>query len=402
MSKTAYSLLNSKELDVEQLLALYGNHTVEESIQVLSNIPDHIRTLVGLDVLCPSCGVDGAILVSGAKSKATAKSLRQAHFRFVGAKNEDAHLPFCDFSPVNTDEPKQSELVDLQSDRSQETRFVRQLVCKGIESKVFDQSDIRSMRQWYFDLKAAARFRVTTSIETLTYLYKLIATDPHNSLAHHPAHAEIPGFDWRYAARSKLSQDNADLILAARGIGFGDVKKDAARLIVRYKDREVFDVEVLEPHYEKTIQLCMFAGRSFGYSDRKWMNYRWGQIPSSLLALCSLLLSVSDWDIDRAIDKLAVILNAPPPNSLLHGNIMGLNPFLEYGAWRLIKRVSVIEKNFAIPHDFDAQISNMEATLRAEHLQWRRTNGLPDRPPKEIPIKTVIPLNEMDSPFLDL
>ncbi|KAE9645641.1 hypothetical protein EJA70_09960 [Pseudomonas sp. PB103] len=380
MSKTAYSILNKKELDVEQLLALYGNHSVEESIQILADIPDHIRTMVSMDVQCPSCGVDGAILVSGAKSKTTAKALRQAHFRFVGAKNEDAHLPFCEFNTLASDLPKQSELVDLQSDRSQETRQVRQLVCKGIEGGVFDQSNIRSMRQWYFELKTSVRFRVTASTDTFNYLYDLLGTHPHDSLVHHPSHAEIPNFDWRHAAKVKLTLDQADLVEEARGIRFGDSRKDAIRLAERYKDCEVFDVSALEPYYQKTIQLSMFTARALGYKAHTWMNYKFGKVSSPLLAFCSLLLSSSEWDLNVAIEKLSIILGMPEPKNFLHGNIIGLNPFIDYNAWRTIKKVCEIGTTFSIPNNFTSRIKEIEAEMRAEHLRWRKEKGLPEKP----------------------
>ena len=397
MSKTAYSVLNKKELDVEQLLALYGNHTIEESVKILSDIPDHIRTLVNLDVQCPSCGVSGAILVSGAKSKITAKTLRQAHFRFVGVKNEDAHKTFCEFSTVDNDLPKQSELIDFQSDRSQETRLIRQVVCKGIEAKVFDQSDIRAMRQWYFDLKTSVSFRVTASASTFSYLYNLLGHHPHDSLAHQPIHAEIPNFNWQHAARAKLTQDKADLVKEAHEVKFGEGRKDAERLAERYKDRDVFDVSALEPFYQKTIQLCMFTGRAFGFKPHKWANYKWGNVPPAMLALCSLLLSVSDWDINIATEKMSIIFGAPEPTSLLHGNVIGLNPFLDYNAWRIVKKVSEIDQRFTIPKDFYIEVKEIENKMRSEHLQWRRSKGLPDKPIEE-PSKLFTP-SDMTDPF---
>lgn len=397
MSKTAYSILNKKELDVEQLLALYGNHTVEKSLEILAEIPDHIRAKIALDIQCPSCGVKGAVLVSGAKSKTTSKALRQAHFRFVGAKNEDAHLPFCEFNTAHSDAPKQSELVDLQSDRSQETRQVRQLVCKGIEAGVFDQSDIRAMRQWYFELKISARFRLTASKESFNYLYDLLGTHPHDTLVHQPSHAEIPNFDWWHAARVKLTQDRAELVEEARAIRFGDSRKDAIKLAERHRNSDVFDVSVLEPYYQKTIQLAMFTARALGYRSHVWTNYKFGKVSSSLLAFCSLLLSCSDWILDIAIEKLGIILTMPEPESLLHGNIIGLNPFLDYNAWRTIKKVCEIEGNFSLPCDLTSQIKEIKTVMQAEHLRWRKEKGLPDKP-TETTTKSAWP-PEAESPF---
>lgn len=383
MSKTAYSKIYSREVDVEQLLALYGNHSIEDSIRILNDIPDHIREMVSLDIQCPSCGVEGAILVSGAKSKSTAKALRQAHFRFTSNSNEDAHRPFCEFSSSDKESPKGSELIDFGSPRSNETRIIRDMVCKGIESKVFNQSDIRAMRQWYFELKTASRYRLTASEETLTFLYNLAATNPHDSFTHHPSHASTPGFNWTYAARLKMVQINSELIEASKGASFFNNRSEISKLIARYRDKEVFDMEPLEPYYEKTIQLCTFTARTLGFPAKAWVNYRWGKISSEFLAFCSLLLSVSEWDINKSIQNLALILDSPNPQSSLHGNIIGLNPFTDYKAWRAIKKLSDIENRFDTRLKFNDQLEAIEQILKTEYLQWRKDTGLPEQIPPQ-------------------
>lgn len=400
MSKTAYSKIYSREVDVEQLLALYGNHSIEDSINILKDIPDHIRQMVSLDIQCPSCGVEGAVLVSGAKSKSTAKSLRQAHFRFTSNSNEDAHRPFCEFSPSDNDSPNVSELIDFGSARSHETRVIRDMVCKGIEAKIFDQSDIRAMRQWFFDLKSANTYRLTASVDTLTFLYHLAVTNPHDSFIHHPSHASIPGFNWKYAARLKMTQINSDLIKATQGFSLLNNKAEASKLINRYKDTEVFNVEPLEPYYDKTIELCTFLARALGFPAKAWVNYRWGKVPSALLAFCSLLLSVSAWEINNSIQKLALILESPEPQSSLHGNVIGLNPFTDYSAWKAIKKISELESKFETHFDFNTELEIIENNLKEEYLQWRRDNGLSEQISLPSAQQHAIPQVAPENPFV--
>lgn len=378
MAKTAYSTKYRRELDVEQLLALYGNHSLDESLAVLSNIPDRIRDMVSVDMVCPCCGVGGAVLVSGAKSAKSMKSLRQAHFRFVGDKGEEAHRPFCEYVQTDNEQPSTSELVDFGSPRTKLTRLVREVVCKGIESNVFDQSNIRSMRQWYFDTKAESRFKVTSSEHIFDSISDICGHNYRDELVHHPVHAEIANFDWNYAAKVKFSQDSAELLEAIYPLKIFPHKANAKKLIKRFKGKDVFDVEVLKPYYQNTVRLCSFAGRSFGFPPTDWANYKNGSAPSELLALCSLLLSISEWDINVAIEKLVKIIASPEPQSLLHGNIIGLNPFLDYGAWIAVKNICWLEERFVIPQDYKAKVGEIESKMRAEHLLWREAEGLPE------------------------
>jgi len=58
--------------------------------------------------------------------------------------------------------------------------------------------------------------------------------------------------------------------------------------------------------------------------------------PVALLALCALVLFISNWDMNAAIAALSRLLLAPVPSDLTLGNVIGLNPFHEYAAWRIL------------------------------------------------------------------
>jgi hypothetical protein len=400
MPMTAYSKTYEKELDTNQLIALFKNETLAASVETLKNIPDDVRSFVHRDAVCPSCGVEGAILVSGASSKEDKTPLRQAHFRFVRENNGDAHREFCEFANSSDDTPRLGGDTKFDKPRTNEQKLIRILVCKAIESGIFNQSDMRSMRQWYFDTKTSGSYLLTISDKPFIYLNRLVRTVNFDTFVHHPSHAELPGFDWKHATIARFSQDNFKILEALRSKRVTFAIPEAAKLVEKFQGKNVFDVTALEPYYQKTIELCTFTTRHVIPQSK---TKKYAPASTELLAFCSLLLSISDWSINSAIDKLVKITKAPAPNDLLLGNMIGLNPFHDYSAWRLIKLVKELEKDFDFEKSVEEKISETEALLKAEHLEWRRLNNLPELEvkltPKSLPnIVTPWP-DDADIPF---
>jgi len=60
---------------------------------------------------------------------------------------------------------------------------------------------------------------------------------------------------------------------------------------------------------------------------------------NQLLAVSALLLFVSEWDENIATDKFNMLANAG--NSIIPdaGNVIGMNPFIHYDAWKIIHRI---------------------------------------------------------------
>lgn len=403
MPKTAYSIRYGMELDANQLVSLYTDQSIEASDELLKDIPPSIRTLVNVDILCSSCGVSGAIIVSGAHSKASKAQIRLAHFRFKGENEEDTHREFCEFSLTDDDAPKLGGDVKFEKPRTNEQRAIRSLVCKAIELKIFNQSDMRSMRQWYFNNKTADCYQLEVTEAPFVYLnqlYRIVGWGAGEDYRHHPSYGEIPGYDWNYAALAMLTQKTKVIRDALRGLGVSGSISEALRLVSKFQGKKVFDVTALEPYYKKTIELCNFASR---HVIKKTKANRYSSASNESLAFCSLLLSTCEWNLDIAIDNLVKIARAPEPSNLLLGNFIGLNPFHEYDAWKLIKTVSNMQNNFDFSETVSNQLSDIKLLMKNEYINWRKTEGLPDLPPSPRLGRVAVPSppwpNEDDIPF---
>jgi hypothetical protein len=90
-----------------------------------------------------------------------------------------------------------------------------------------------------------------------------------------------------------------------------------------------------------------------------------------LLALCALVLFVSDWNMNAATTAFAKLLAAPPPSDLVLGNVIGLNPFHDYGAWRLVIASSEVAARSPNGLDYGARLAAIEAELREQHRLWK-------------------------------
>lgn len=382
MSKTAYSKRYKKELDVEQLLSIKTGKPIEECALLIENIPDELRHFINEDAVCPSCGVSGAVLVKGAKSKVAKKAIRQAHFRFISQDGSDAHRPFCGHNTEDADQ-KIDGLVSFDSARTNETRFIRKLVCIGIEQSIFDQSDIRTMRQWYFDIKTETQYTLKTSPKIVEYASEATAWHPSSSIEHHPSHAEMPNFNWSNAAKSIYASVNKDLIKLLRETRVGLTKDRAIKLAERFNNRVVFDTSTLEPYYQKTIKLCDFVSQHLRFGDKKYFIPRGANNPPTLLAFCSLLLSVSEWDTDSAVEKLIKILKSPAPQDETLGNVIGLNPFHDYAAWKTLRMIDAVESGHSNDWNYDAQLTSIEQKIRNEHAEWRINTYGPELSPPQ-------------------
>lgn len=375
MPATAFSVRFARELDVDQLAILMtGTQPTQDrdGAELLSAFGNAIRT----DIQCSSCGKFGAHIVRSARSRASKAVLRQAHFRFVDPNGGDAHHPFCEFYGDDDTRSTQANLLDFGSEKSAETRAVRLLVCKGIEQGIFDQRRIRDMRQWFFDLKSATRFTVSLPLDAISWARALQRHPYHQRWPFHPSQAEMPAFDWKAAAKKQFTEDHLHLFDLVKGgvIPFEDaIWRQASELARKNHGREVFDATVLQPYYEASISLCVFVAKNGGidFGKGRVEFYRWKSPSVALLALCALVLFVSDWDMNTAIASFAKLLSAPEPTNLSLGNVIGLNPFHEYAAWRLVIASAEIASQSSNGLDYDSKLASTEATLRELHRRWK-------------------------------
>lgn len=375
MPATAFSIRFARELDVDQLATLMtGAQPTQDrdGAELLSGFGDAI----GADIQCSSCGKFDARVVRSARSRASRAVLRQAHFRFVDPSGGDAHHPFCEFYGDDETRSTQDSLLDFGSKKSAETRAIRLLVCKGIEQNIFDQRRIRDMRQWFFDLKSATRFTVSVQPEAISWAQALQHHPHHQRWQFHPSQAEMPAFNWKSAAKKQFTEEHLDLFDLVKGRLLPSDEatwKQAGELARKHHGREVFNVTKLQPYYEAALSLCVFVASNsdIDFGKRQPEYYRWKGAPPALLALCALVLFVSGWDMNAAIAAFAKLLSAPKPTDLALGNVIGLNPFHEYGAWRLVIASAEVATKSPNGMDYDGRLAAIEAELREQHRLWK-------------------------------
>jgi len=380
MTETAFSTHYNSELDPEQLLARMRAVPID-SILPEDEIASNERELIRSDVVCPSCGATGAQIVRASKGRKTAKAVRKSHFRFVSAAEEDAHHKFCEFSTEASGESKEP-LISFGKARSAETRFIRELVCKGIENGIFNQQSIRAMRQWFFDLKSTTRIHVTATSEAVDWMEALYRHSIYRRWPFQPVHAELPDFDWQQAAKHQFREDNHDLIEwlfdRRRRSVLLRASKRAKVLSEKHYGQEVFDTSVLRPFYEKTVDLASFVAQNSDFPNDKKKDptyYRSQGAPDFLLALCALLLFISDWNMDDAVGLFAKLLKAPNPSDETLGNVIGLNPFHDYAAWETLAIASELAAQSVSGFDYKAQMDTTELRIKEEYRLWRAHHG---------------------------
>ena len=76
MPKTAFSTFFQGEFDVDQLLIRVGYPVAQDTD--LTGLHHDLRQWIANDVVCPSCGVGGAVVVGRSRARGTGKAVSQA------------------------------------------------------------------------------------------------------------------------------------------------------------------------------------------------------------------------------------------------------------------------------------------------------------------------------------
>lgn len=369
MPLTAFSISRTGEFDVDQILRKLAAETGHVYASV-EKIPDAWRAHLRADLKCPDCSVTGAEVVRGAIAGKTGKPSRQSFFRF----STPGHHPVCDYASSETANAVPETLVAFGESKSNLTRAVRDLVCTGIEMGSFSQGSIRSMRDWFFSKKIESMFVVSLDPRTHTWISALQENEFHARGAL-PRDVEItseiaslPSFDWRAQAarmvQAHYPQHEANMrALRDEHIPmFGESGKRSEGLARRYAGRPVFNPLVLASEYRKTQALSEFIAHNHPPLKAAKSNAGSG----SVLAFSALLLFGRDWDIGKAIvdfARISPVVGAADPQL---GNVMGLNPFHDYEAWAVLKKMQ--DLNIQVPGDIDIKAERiaMEMELRVK------------------------------------
>jgi hypothetical protein len=344
MPISAYSATYKGEYDVVQLLTRLnpGGSFKPDPTQ----ISQANREFITGDIICPGCGVGGPAVVVAGRSKTNPKRLTsQAHFRFP------EHLKLCEFETDGSASSLDDHLVTLNSTNSALTRLIGDWVSKGIELGIFDQKTMREMRQWFLKIRQDHSYRCEVDQDFITELMKLPYDYLSLSPKFTPAMAKLPNFNPNELGNQRFIEENQDIyaVLNRDRHTLYAMRQNQGIIVARIKrsfGALIFDPAATEQEYNKVRQLVHFIvdqERSFRWPPKLLQNER--NISYSLIsAFCALLLFSNSGDMDGAIDAYVRIRTGGNPTDRLAGNIIGLNPFFDYGILSTIVMAHEIKK----------------------------------------------------------
>ncbi|WP_411691843.1 hypothetical protein [Acinetobacter gandensis] len=345
MPITAYSKTFKRELQVSQLEDLHS-----QFVEQLKLNPD-FRLFVKDDVECPCCNISNGIVVREGVSSKNNKVVKQAHFSFRNNEDQDAHLKFCDYYN-GVDKLKtytNNCIVEFKDSDLATTEIIRHLICAAIENDIICQSDIRDMRNWFLNIRSKKDIYLEDSSIILNTLHQMTLNEHFSKSRYIPVYAyeADPNFKLELEVYRSLSHNLEKDLLPERESQIYTLLKLKTfinkAITISKKDHGLysFDRTLLEPEYKKTIhvsykiilsipELSKKYGRSILEKARK---------NNAFMAYSALLLFTSNWDINEALLKHEKIYNIKDINDLNLGNTIGINPFLDYLSWTLLKYI---------------------------------------------------------------
>lgn len=366
MTITAYSRTFKRELDAKQLESLFDENNADSALS--------FRDFVKADIECPACNVSGGHYVAEAKSQSKGNVVKQAHFAFRDSQGKDTHLPFCDFytGSDKLNVVSNDGRVDFMRSGSEATQLIGLMVCAGIEANIFTQQDIRNMRQWFLDLREQGSFIFNLNPHIVQIARASLIRNKRNRDQYVVDVSETKNswFDIDNEVYQSLYFKFPELALDRRdnpelwGIRLKGVVTKAKSIIVKDSGTPTFDRSILSEKYQLATQVASLV-RGAHPRLRVLLGYSSSALRSSnpLMAFAALLLFVSDWDATAAEKKIEAILAVKTVTDITAGNVVGLNPFIHYSAWILVKALYELQSELEYEVDFDAEFNSEKERL---------------------------------------
>lgn len=360
MTITAYSRTFKRELDARQLESCFDENNTDSALS--------FRDFVKADIECPACNVSGGYYVAEAKSQSKGNVVKQAHFAFRDSQGKDTHLPFCDFytGSDKLNVVANDGRVDFMRSGSEATQRIGLMVCAGIEANIFTQQDIRNMRQWFLGLREQGSFIFNLNPHIVQIARASLIRNKRNRDQYIVDVSETKNswFDIDNEVYQSLYFKFPELALDRRdnselwGIRLKGVVTKAKSIIVKDSGNATFDRSILSEKYQLATQVASLV-RDAHPRLRVLLGYSTSALRSSnpLMAFAALLLFVSDWDVTSAKMKIEAILAVKSVTDINAGNVVGLNPFIHYSAWILVKALHELQSEMEYEADFDAEFN---------------------------------------------
>lgn len=371
MTITAYSRTFKRELDARQLESLFEENNADSALG--------FRDFVKADIECPACNVSGGHYVAEAKSQSKGNVVKQAHFAFRDSQGKDAHLTYCDFytGSDKLNVVANDGRVDFMRSGSEATQQIGLMVCAGIEANIFTQQDIRNMRQWFLDLREQGSFIFNLNPHIVQIARASLIRSKRNRERYivDVSEAKNSWFDIDYEVYQSLYFKFPELALNHRdnpelwGVRLKGVVTKAKSIIVKDSGTATFDRSILSEKYQLATQVASQV-RDAHPRLRVLLGYSTSALRSSnpLMAFAALLLFKSDWDVAAAEKMIEAILAVKSVIDITAGNVVGLNPFIHYSAWVLVKALHDLQSKLEHEVDFEAEFSSEKERLMKQYF----------------------------------
>ncbi|SMY39094.1 hypothetical protein PMAL9190_03895 [Photobacterium malacitanum] len=360
MTITIYSRKFKRELDARQLKSLFFDSNENQKLS--------FKEFIKADIECPICNVTGGHYVSEGSSQLTGKVVKQAHFAFRDNQGNDTHLQFCDFytgiDKINS--VSNDGRVNFMRSGTEVTGLIGFMVCAGIEGKIFSQQDIRNMRQWFLDLRKQGAFIFNLNPHILNIAKASLIRNKRNKNAYvfDIKESENEWFDIDNEVYQSLyfkfpflkidTSENKELY----DIRLKGVTKKSISIIRKDSGVTTFDRTILAEEYIRATRIALII-RDSNPRLKKLLGSSISRVRENnpLIALAALLLFISNWDESEAKKNINEILKIKSVINDTAGNIIGLNPFIHYKSWVLVKALHDLQLNTDIKIDFDAEFN---------------------------------------------
>ena len=360
MTITAYSKTFKRELDARQLKDLFDENNADSALS--------FRDFVKADIESQPAMFLAVIMLQKLRSQSKGNVVKQAHFAFRDSQGKDTHLPFCDFytGSDKLNVVSNDGRVDFMRSGSEATQLIGLMVCAGIEANIFTQQDIRNMRQWFLDLREQGSFIFNLNPHIVQIARASLIRNKRNRDQYIVDISETKNswFDidnevyqslyFKFPELAFDHRDNPELW----GIRLKGVVTKAKSIIVKDSGTSTFDRSILSEKYQLATQIASLV-RSTHPRLRVLLGYTTNALRSSnpLMAFAALLLFVSDWDVTVAEKKIKAILAVETVTDITAGNVVGMNPFIHYSAWILVKALHELQSELGYEVDFDAEFN---------------------------------------------
>ncbi|WP_455268777.1 hypothetical protein [Rahnella aceris] len=351
MPISAFSKSLQDELDVHQYLAKI-------------NIPDSkLNEFVRADVVCPICQATGAGIVNG--------KVKQSYFRFLNKEGKTSHHVACDYyTEDGSSVIKNENQVNFMKPRTDLTRMLRTLVCAGLQIGVFDQKKMHEMRRWFFESRRDSLFEIKIELSEIERIKKV--TDKPifwDSVPFHPSHASLPGYDWVRGVTMEYNSENIPLRrrLLENKIHISLIAPIHA-FLSKNERRFIIDPSILQDKYETTVRLSKLILSISPQISNKTRNKVVYNVSSESFfnAFSALLLFISDWNFEKAVEifvEISRVENLIDENA---GNFIGFDPFYKYEVYAALKKLSELA-----PWEIsDKEICDIEVEMRKKFSDW--------------------------------